>query len=169
VCVHHSQHPHVRCDHLLEPAFSALATGLESPGSANLTRLMVSPSSMLPSLQMLDSSNCKNLQYVVVQSINLESLLLSNCRRLTGGACKSLRCLNGCGSLVEICLWVNVSVDLDVNCSHEIDNFRLFCGGVIVSDVRGACIDPGVILRTKKVRLSGNICMNSWGAKHHEI
>jgi hypothetical protein len=35
--------------------------------------------------------------------------------------------LNGCGSLVEICLWVNVSVDLDVNCSHEIDNFRLFC------------------------------------------
>ena len=71
--------------------------------------------------------------------------------------------LNGCGSLVEICLWVNVSVDLDVNCSHEIDNFRLFCGGVIVSDVRGACIDPGVILRTKKVRLSGNICMNSWG------
>jgi len=55
---------------------------MELRGSSNLSQFVCSPISSCPSLQTVDLSNCVSLQFVLIQSANLEVLNLSRCPAL---------------------------------------------------------------------------------------
>ena len=87
------------------------------PQSSNLTRLVVSPIGMLPSLTSLDLSECA-LTYLFLQSATLRSLNLSHDIALAKAIiqCSALDdlAMRGCLSLTSLLLWSNKLVHIDL-------------------------------------------------------
>ena len=60
-------------------AMSRKLAALQFAGCSNLHRMVLSPSSSCPKLTTVNLSGCTGLQYVLLQSMSLQSVNLSDC------------------------------------------------------------------------------------------
>ena len=104
---------------------------MEFRGSSNLSQLTCSPITSCPALQTVDASNCASLQFVLIQSSNLEFLNLSRCPKLAKALIqgKGLRSLNldGCESLEHLVIWSDSLMELDLSSCKNLRKLELYC------------------------------------------
>jgi hypothetical protein len=66
---------------------------LQLRGCPNLHQVVISPINACPALTTLDLSNCCGLKYVLIQSVSISQIILSNNVELTKVCSARLRCL----------------------------------------------------------------------------
>ncbi|KAK9820519.1 hypothetical protein WJX72_011209 [[Myrmecia] bisecta] len=105
-------------------------------GSANLTKLVLSPLTSCPKLTTLDLAHCPKLTYVLLQSASLQTLMLSNCPSLTKALihCNKLDKLEilGCPNLDTLMIWSEFLTELDLSDSKDMTKLQLQCPQLIV-------------------------------------
>eukprot|EP00227_Mantoniella_beaufortii_P007460 CAMPEP_0197591762 /NCGR_PEP_ID=MMETSP1326-20131121/13901_1 /TAXON_ID=1155430 /ORGANISM="Genus nov. species nov., Strain RCC2288" /LENGTH=260 /DNA_ID=CAMNT_0043157317 /DNA_START=19 /DNA_END=801 /DNA_ORIENTATION=- len=119
---------------------------MEFRGSPNLSQFVCSPVASCAALQTVDLSNCVSLQFVLIQSSNLEFLNLSRCPSLGKVLiqCKGLRSLNleACDGLHTLMLWSDSLMELDLSSCKELRKLELYCPELYEDNIQMPKVKP---------------------------
>lgn len=106
-------------------------TSIDFSGSTNLRNFVMSPITSCPKLDILNLSSCSSLEYVMVQSDSLSTLVIENCEKLNKVLihCPKLKeiAITGNTNLETIMLWSEDLMALDLTGCTNIYNLKLQC------------------------------------------
>mmetsp|Transcript_21570 Transcript_21570/g.54906 ORF Transcript_21570/g.54906 Transcript_21570/m.54906 type:complete len:261 (-) Transcript_21570:661-1443(-) len=104
---------------------------LDLRGSCNLRNFVCSPATACPKLTDLDLSECRTLDYVLVQSASVRSVRLHKCEGLTKVLlhCPHLTSLtlSDCPALDSLMIWSDELASLDLTGCNSIVTLKLQC------------------------------------------